>query len=122
MAVINGVDGDVTFAAGYVDNPYQWEVETTADELDTTPFNPAAGWATLTTGLKHGRGTYQAYVDDTSALPDAGDTGAATLTATAGRTYTGTIHVTSYRVSVSVDGSQRIATCTFAFSGQVTGA
>jgi len=122
MAAISGVTGSVTFASGYVTNAFQWEIEGTAEELDTTPFSPTSGYATMTTGLKRWRGSYQCYVDDTTAQPLPALTGAATFVAVTGRQYSGTIHVTSTRTSVSVDGSQRMMTITFVGDGALTGA
>ena len=38
MATVNGIDGDVTYAAGYVDEVHRWSVSDSTPSLDTTPF------------------------------------------------------------------------------------
>lgn len=120
MAAINGLTASITFSAGYTTNAFQWEMNISAEKLDTTPFAPTSGYKTGVTGLLEGTGSYQCYVDGTTALPVAGVTGSATFTAATGRAYSGTIMVDSVRVGVSVDGSQRVATIGFFTSGAVT--
>lgn len=120
MAAISGKDGNATLAGGYTTNVFQWEAELTAESLDTTPFNPTGGWRTRIVGLLSMRGSYQCWIDDTTTLPVGGVAGAVALTADTGRTYSGNVIVTSARVGVAADGSQRVMTCSFESNGQIT--
>lgn len=122
MAAISGITGAVTFSSGYTSNCYKWEIESTAEDLDVTPFSPSSSYATAITGLLRWRGTYECYIDGTTALPLAGVTGAATFAAVSGKTYSGNINVTSVRGGVSADGGSRTLTIGFTGNGPCAGA
>ncbi len=120
MAAISGKLGSVTFAAGYTTNCYKWDCTDSGEILDTTPFNPPGGYKTNTGGLKEFTGSYECWLDDTTPLPVALDTGAATFVAEGARKYTGDIRVQSTATGAATDGSSRAVTVSFTGTGPLT--
>lgn len=120
MAAINGISGSVTFANGYVTNAHTWTINTTAEWLPTTDFGD--DYETGLTGVKKWSGSFVCYADDTTSLPLAGTTGAATFVATGGRQYSGTIHTIGIDVGVSEEGDSREITISFQGDGTLSGA
>lgn len=104
----------ITFVPSY-------ELTLTADILDTTSFTDTD--TTSISALYSMAGSFDAYLEDTTALPAPEAVAGAVFTVTAGVTYTCDIHTgEAVRVSVAADGSQRIATIPFISTGQVVDA
>ena len=122
MAAISGTLGTVAFTSGYTTNAFKWDMTIESESLETTPFTPTSSFRTYTAGLLKWSGSYECYVDDTTPLPTAGQTGSATLTAHTSRTYTGTILVNNSRVGVAADGPSRTVTVSFDGTGVLTAA
>ena len=118
MAAISGQAGSVTYAAGYVTNAFKWDIDISAETLPVTPFG--ATWVSRISGLFDWKGSYECYVDDTTVLPLAGTTGAATFVASGAKQYSGTIITTGIRAGVAADGSGRTITVSFDGNGACT--
>lgn len=106
---IIGDTGSVTFANGYVVNVKSWSLNVAVDEHDITDFASSA-WAEYLGGFKRWSGSYECWLDETTHLPVVNDgvddtwddvTGAATFTASASRTFAGTIIVTANDITVN---------------------
>lgn len=116
---LHGKDGSITFAAGYVVGPDNWAGEVTADEHDITDFTAgAAGFAEYGTGLVRGTITAEGFCETATALKLAGVTGAATCLLDGTEGLSGTLHVTSFNVTVPVADYTRW-TMTARFSGTI---
>ena len=103
MAVITGDTGTVTLVNGYVANVKSWTLNIVADEHDITDFS-ASGWAVYMTGQRRWSGSYECWLDGTTAavLPGYDTDGAQiVLTASTGRTFTGDCVVTSDDITVN---------------------
>ncbi len=61
MAAIDGITGNVVFAAGYTTNVHMWNATDSANSIDTTPFAPAGNSRTRITGLGEWSGTYACW-------------------------------------------------------------
>ena len=58
MAIITGLTGSVTFAAGYTTSAYRWTARPSAGLLDDTTFSPASSYRMSSAGLLDWEGTY----------------------------------------------------------------
>lgn len=115
MAAVNGTNGNFTFAAGYVANVKSFSMDDETESLESTAF-ASAGQRDFIAGLQTWSGTYECLLDGTTVLIRSGTSGAAVLTASTGRTYSGTILVTRAGVRVAVDGINMVS---FAFKGKL---
>jgi len=124
MAAISGTTGNVTFATGHVVFVHKWQIDIAGEALDTSIFSGGSAWKTNIDGLKGATGSYTCYMGDTTAPPiTMGATAAAfTLTAAAGKTYTGSLIVNGVQAGVSKDGSERVLVVQFTVSSTLTGA
>lgn len=104
MAKVHGKDGSVTFASGYTDHVFAWSLDRAQELAEATILGSVN--RIKVAGLKAATGTYSCYVDDTTALHDAGDVGTATFTMDTLRTFTCEIIISGVTVSVGLDGLQ----------------
>lgn len=100
MAVITGATGTVAWSAGgYTTNVKSWTLNIAVDEHDITDFS-ATAWALYMGGLKRWSGSFECWLDDTTAL-DEENSSNLTLTASTGRTFEGTAFITASDISVN---------------------
>lgn len=99
MAVITGATGDVTFTSGYVTNVRSWSLNIAVDEHDITDFS-ATTWALYMGGLTRWSGSFECWLDDTATLVTS-NSNTLVLTASTGRTFTGTALITGNDVTVN---------------------
>lgn len=95
---IIGQGGSVTFTSGYVLNVKSWTLNIVADEHDITDFASTADWGEYMTGLKRWSGSYECFLDESTAfvLPGFEPFGSAlVLTSSLGRTFSGNAISTS---------------------------
>ena len=121
MAVITGDTGTVTLSSGYVTNVKSWTLNIVADEHDVTDFSGSA-WAVYVTGLKRWSGSYECWLDGTTAavLPGYDTDGAAlVLTASTGRTFSGNAVVISDDITVN-PADPNVITVNFRGTGALT--
>ena len=134
MAAIAGYNGSVAWSAGVYNsdtagvslNVRTWSLDYVADTLDTTDFT-STGDRTFISGLRSWSGTCESLLDGTaSPLGDASDLGSLdsvsdviTITASSGKTYSGTAFVTGIHPSVAVDGVNTV-TVDFQGTGAIT--
>lgn len=124
----NCSDINLTFANGYATNLRRFSISFAWEPQDVTVATGSAITSMrYLPGLGTVSGTYEAYVDDTTAvsLPGGTTTGSATFDlvgeASTPHTLSGTIITTQLGVSMPV-GSPPVATYAFQFSGAVTAA
>ncbi len=89
----------------YDTNPEEWMFHQSCEAREITPLG--AAWRTYIDGLKRSDIEIVSYIDDTTALPLAGDDGSATLTAAAATTYSVDYVVVGAESSVDTDDSGR---------------
>ncbi len=118
MAAINGITGNVSFKTGSTTNVKSWSLDRVGDTHDSTDFT-STGERTFATGLKGWSGSFVVNLDDTTALPDVNQSAAIVLTASTGRTYSGTAILTGIHPSVSIDGLNE-STIDFQGTGTMT--
>ena len=108
MAAISGSGGSVTFATGYVTNVKSFTLDIAGEALDSTDF-ASVGVREFVPGLTGWSGSYTCNLDDTTAVTGPGASpAAAVFTASAARTYSGTIIVTSVSPSVAADALNEV--------------
>ena len=106
MAYFNGMDGLVTWAAGYDTGVKQFEITAEADTAEYNNWSSATDYVEQLVGLKRWSGTLTADFDDSTGLPEPGTQGAASLRcAEVKQTWSGTIVLNRIRnmVQKSVD-------------------
>lgn len=110
----NGIAGSVT-GANYSAQVQAWELDLVAAELDSTLFGTSGSWRTFAPGLVEWSGTYDALVDDSTAVALVDDTPVtATFQLRTSNTWVGTIFTTSADVVSRVG---ELATVRYAFRG-----
>lgn len=67
MAAITGIDGSVTFAAGYTTNAHAWRINDGGDLPDVTPFAPAGNAVVRVAGIGDWSGEYRCWEQATAA-------------------------------------------------------
>ena len=118
MAEITGVGGSVTFS-GLTANVHSWSITESHDIFEKTDFaDGASGYKTRLAGLPDWTATVELFWDAANTA-DSGDSAALTLTATSGKTYTGTAMVESVTVNTSV-ADPITATYNFVGNGALT--
>lgn len=122
-----GSSGLVTFGSGYTANTRAWTLDLTNDAKDTTVFNGSGvTYRTFVPGLLSWGGTYETYVDNTTALVFPGASAASATfklveDGATDRTLAGNIIASSVPVTVQV-GELPTATFTYVGSGTLTAA
>mgnify|MGYP003149250476 CR=1 FL=1 len=97
---IIGDTGTVAWGAGgYTTNVKAWSLNIAVDEHDITDF-ASSGWAEYMGGLKRWSGSFECFLDDTTAI-DEENQNTLTLTASTGRTFEGTAFITANDVTVN---------------------
>lgn len=121
MAFFNGMDGDVTWAAGYDTGVKAFEI---TDEIETAEYlnwDSVDNYVGVLSGAKRWSGTITADFDDATALPTGGTSGAATLRAAAAtQTWSGTIVATRVRSAVQKTAAVVEAIIEFVGNGTLT--
>ena len=121
MAFASGMDGNVTWAAGYDTGVYSFEV---TDEVDTEGYvnwDSVDDYETTLTGAKRWRVTITAHLDDATAIPALGASGAATLRCfSATQTWRGTIILQSITNMVAMTATALELTMNCVGSGTLT--
>jgi len=113
------VSTGLTVAGGYYStNAHAWSLEMTAEDLPTTPFG--ASYNTRMAGLLSASGSYDCYLDDTTALPNRGDTDTITLTIDAGMSYAIPIVIGNAEARVEAAGGDRHVTVNWESNGDFT--
>lgn len=120
MSAVSGTTGAIAFTSGYTSNCFKWEADFSVESLEITPLTSAA--RTRMAGIEDAKGSYECYIDGTTASPKAGTTGSAVFTAHTGKTYTGAILVTNVKTGISADGSNRTLTINWEGNGVFTAA
>lgn len=116
---LHGKNGSITWS-GYKAHVHKWTCDREIDLVDASEFGMVN--KTRLSGLKDAKGTFTCYVDDTTALSDAGTTGALTLIMATGRQLSMPA-VFIRTVSVNTDVMQNIeATFSFELAGDGTAA
>lgn len=118
-APINGINGSVSGAA-YTANVQRYELSLRAAPLDSTIFG--ATTRTFAPGLVEWGGSYEALVDSSTAITEAGSSSeplSATFTVASGNTLAGTIFTTAASV-VSQVGELVVVRYSFEGTGHVT--
>lgn len=115
MAEFNGMDGSVVFAAGYAVNVKSWSVTDEVTLARTINFDSPDDYEVVLKGAKRWSGTIVCDMDDATAIPESGVSGAATLNAKTGFGWAGTIVVE--RIENQVQKSADAIEITFSFQG-----
>ena len=123
MAVFSGHNGLVT-SPGYALHVHNWRINYQRDKFDVTQFATptpptARSWIG---GIKQWSGTYEAFVDDAVGISEASleaGPGAAVFTGKTGVTYTGSILVEGYDITVDINDVAKV-TVTFQGDGDLT--
>lgn len=119
MAFFNGMDGDVTWAAGYDTGVKRFTVNDEADMGKYVNWDSVDDYEAVLVGARRWSGTIIADFDDATALPDPGTSGAATLRcAAATQSWTGTIFLE--RITNEVAMNAEVTEVTFDFIGSGT--
>jgi len=120
MAEVTGSLGSVTFATGYAANVNKWTIKYSSAAEDVTDFvdGAAGNRSFIPSGIKEWSGSYGAVLDGTTKLVAPGAAAAtATFTATTGRTYGGSIIVTTVDIGEVEVGKAIPVAVTFQGSG-----
>lgn len=115
MSEFSGMDGDVTFAAGYDSQVKSFDITDEVDIARTLNFDSATDYETTLTGAKRWSGSITADFDDSASAPASGDAGAATLQCKTGKEWSGDIVVSE--VTNSVEKSGEAVEISFNFEG-----
>lgn len=129
MAVIAGINADVTFASGYDQKATSWTINIEAEDIDITALSER--WRTHLAGVYGWSGTYTAWIDAASLTGSntgitgtgAGNLGfgqtsaAATFTMVSGDTFTGNIIITGIDGNVATAAGAGEFTFTFVGDG-----
>ena len=119
MARVNGTTGNVTFGTGYTTNVKAWRLNFRGAALDSSAFDTGAAKAFIP-GQTEWAGSYDCFLDGTAVTVAPGAAAAAaTFTASTGRTYAGSIIVTSVSPVVVIDGINQV-TIDFQGTGALT--
>lgn len=118
MARLHGKGGLVTFAA-YSLHVHEWTLDRSAELSDGTEFGMVN--RTRDVGLKDAKGTFKAFVSDTTSLPDAGAVAASLVLKVGGtKTYTmPAVLISTIGINVNVSGNA-VATFSFELAGDGT--
>jgi hypothetical protein len=123
MAALSGKAGSVAWTThtSLADNQNirSWSLDIETDELETTDFS-VAQWKTFIAGLSGASGTFEGFIDDTTALTVTELYGAAatiTLALDGSRTITASAFCTGASLGATVDGVS-----TYSANFRITGA
>lgn len=126
---ITAIGGAVAFSGGYVTNAFNWTWEANCDVIEATAFGSPTHYSYIP-GVVSWGGTFDAYVDGTTALvaPGAG-AAAATFTLSSGNTIGGNIFATRLGVGLPLRGANTarysyrgVSTVTFVGSANIAAA
>jgi len=124
---VSGIDGAITFAAGYVVKCTAWTLDVVAEDADLTPIGTA--WRIKKGGLKEWSGSFDCQINSSSlqSLEGLGLGGTASAakftfddTAADDGEFQGTIVITGSTSSVAVGAGATTVTFTFVGSGALT--
>jgi len=113
------VSTDLTLAGGYYStNAHSYSLELVCKDLLTTPFG--ADYNTRIGGLVSASGSYDCYLDGTTALPNSGNSDTITLTIAAGEKYEIPILIGNVEPRVSASGDDRHVVVSWESRGAIT--
>ena len=118
MAVFHGKGGSATFSGIDSILLLSWSIDTSADVAEATDMGDT--WKSYQAGFKDWTATLECNKDSTDVGIDAlGTTDTLTITATSGKTYSGSAICTGYSPSASKDDIAKL-TITFQGTGTLT--
>ena len=119
MAFFNGMDGIVTFAAGYVVGVKSWDITTEEDHAAFLNWDSADNYEQVLGGAKRWSGSFVCDMDSTTALAETGATGAAVFrAASATQTWEGTIRIKDITQAVQMNAD--VTEVTYSYTGSST--
>jgi len=116
MAEFNGMDGSISWSAGYDSQVKSFSI---TDEIDigrTINFDASNDYESTLQGAKRWSGTITADADDTAAIPEAGASGSATLNVNVDQNWSGTVVCQQIEQTVE-KGDEGPVEVTFSFEG-----
>ena len=121
MAFFNGMDGIVTFAAGYVVGVKQWDITDEEDQGKVLNWDSADNYEETLGGAKRWSGSFVCDLDDATALAATGTVGAAVFrAASATQTWEGSIRISGVTQTVQKNADTTEVTYTYMGNGTLT--